>query len=160
MLNKKNIAIGLAAVIIVFLLIYSIPTFLQENASDVCIVNGNCQHEAQYNELTNLIPLILGAGFILGIGAFYFLYKGEQTKEKLNPEAILSLLNSDERKIISKLIERKGEVIQTELSRIEGLGKVKVHRLIKKLEKRGAVEIEGYGKTNLIKLKKVIREML
>lgn len=160
MLSKKNIAIGLVAIIIIFVLIYSLPTYFQENASEQCVVNGECQHELQYESLTTLIPIFLGIGFIIGVGAFYFLYKGETTVKKLKPETLLPLLNKDERKIISKLIDRKGEAIQTELSKIEGLGKVKVHRIVKKLEKRGAVEIEAHGKTNLIKLKKEIRDLI
>ena len=158
--NKTDVAIGLISIMIIFLVIYSLPGVLKENASNVCMIDGECLHEKDYEFLVNLIPFFIGIGFIFGIVVFYLFFNKEVKKEKIEAGVLLALLNNDERKIISKLIEKQGEVIQTSLSRIEGLGKVKAHRLIRKLEKRGVVEIEPYGKTNLIKLNNRIKEGL
>lgn len=158
--NKTTIAIGLIAIMVIFLVIYALPGVLKDNASDVCVIDGECQHEQDYEFIVNLTPFFIGLGFIFGIIAFYLFFNKKAEKKKIETGVLLALLNNDERKIISKIIEKKGEVIQTSLSRIEGLGKVKAHRLIKKLEKRGVVEIEPYGKTNLIKLNNRIKEGL
>jgi len=43
---------------------------------------------------------------------------------------ILRFLSYGERKIIEKLIEKRGVILQSELSRIEGMNKLKAHRAV------------------------------
>jgi len=44
-------------------------------------------------------------------------------------------------------------------SRIEGIGKVKAHRILERLEKRGILAKEQYGKTNMVKLTEKYRKL-
>ncbi|MDD4251331.1 MAG: hypothetical protein PHX27_04035 [Candidatus ainarchaeum sp.] len=64
------------------------------------------------------------------------------------------------KKIVTKLIENNGQILQSELSRIEDIGKLKSHRIIRRLEERNVIEIEKHGKTNIIKIKKEIKDAL
>lgn len=65
---------------------------------------------------------------------------------------ILKFLSYNEKKVLNKLIEQKGPILQSEISRLEGMGKVKTHRVIKDLEIKGIIVVEKYGNTNRITL--------
>ena len=63
---------------------------------------------------------------------------------------LLKFLNYNENKILKKLIEHNGDVLQSEISRLPNMGKVKAHRVLKDMEIKGIISIEKYGKTNRI----------
>jgi DNA-binding MarR family transcriptional regulator len=73
---------------------------------------------------------------------------------------ILKFLNFGERKVVEKLIEKKGEILQSEITRLEGMTKLKTHRAVRNLEKKGIIKVEKYGKTNRIILSKDVREVV
>jgi len=72
---------------------------------------------------------------------------------------LLNTLNYQERQIIKKLTEKKGMVLQSEISRMNNIGKVKAHRTIKDLERKGIIKMERYGNTNRILLKEDIKKI-
>lgn len=86
--------------------------------------------------------------------------KTKGSTEISNKSTFLKLLNFNERKVLEKLIERKGEALQSEISRVEGMNKLKTHRAIRNLELKGVIKTEIYGKTNRILLSKDIKNML
>ncbi len=65
---------------------------------------------------------------------------------------LLQILPEDERIIIDLLL-KEVKMEQTHIVAESGLSKVKVSRLIAKLEQRGVIEKKPLGNTNLIKLK-------
>lgn len=64
----------------------------------------------------------------------------------------LKFLSYAENKVIKKLIENNGTILQSEISRMETMGKVRTHRVITELKKKEIITIEPYGKTNRITL--------
>jgi uncharacterized membrane protein len=89
--------------------------------------------------------------------------KSDVKKENLqtnNTGSILKLLNSNEKKVVEKIIENKGSALQSEIGRMEGMTKLKTHRAVKELERKGIVKLEQYGKTNKIILAKDIKEVI
>jgi uncharacterized membrane protein len=86
--------------------------------------------------------------------------KTKGSTETSSKNAILKLLNFNERKVLERLIERKGEVLQSEISQIEGMNKLKTHRAIRNLELRGVIKTENYGKTRRVLLSKDIKNIL
>ncbi len=163
MRNNLRILLGLLALVALMILVYWLPNFVKETNPTVCTANGQCEHEARMNLLTYLIPVFIAIGFILGAAAFYFFTenkKVEYVEVKPNPEAILKLLSKEERKVVSKIVEEGGKALQSEISMLDGMGKVKSHRVIDRLVDRGIIEKEQHGKTNLVKLTKELREIL
>jgi len=75
-------------------------------------------------------------------------------------KTILNFLSYNEKKLINKLIEQKGTALQSEISRIESMGKVKTHRIVKDLERKGVITVEKYGNTNRINLTDNLRKIL
>ena len=63
-----------------------------------------------------------------------------------------SQLSDDEASIIFKL-EKQNEILQSDLMKMLGLNKVKMSRLLKKLEEKDLIEKKKKGMNNLIVLK-------
>ncbi|MDD5336911.1 MAG: hypothetical protein PHS02_00320 [Candidatus ainarchaeum sp.] len=149
--NAKTLLMLLGVVVLVAA-VYIIPQQLQALEPQVCTVNGECQHELFANELIRYMPLVLLLGIVIGAASYYFISERQPRTIAFRKEIAYSLLDSDERKVFAKIVESKGKVLQTELSRLEGIGKVKAHRIVERMEKKGIVEKEGFGKTNMIRL--------
>lgn len=73
---------------------------------------------------------------------------------------ILKLLTINEKKVVEKIIENKGSALQSEISRLEGMTKLKTHRAVKELERKGIVKMKQYGKTNTITLTQEIKDVI
>jgi len=141
--------------------VYYLPQLAQSNVPQQCLTaSGQCEHQAYLEELIKYLPLVLVGGFVVGVGVsfLYFERKVELPKTPQQEQAMLGMLPSDERKVISRLVAEGGRATQAEISRIEGIGKVKAHRIIERLEKRGTVSKEADGKTNIIRLNKDVLE--
>ncbi|MCM2325606.1 MAG: hypothetical protein NDI94_04030 [Candidatus Woesearchaeota archaeon] len=100
---------------------------------------------------------------ILGIttGAVTYSFmeiKIEKTLDQghVSTSLLLKLLEPNQRKIIAYLWEQGGRTNQFELSRIDSLDKLKVHRALRSLQERGIITIEHHGKINKVTLQKDI----
>lgn len=110
----------------------------------------SCSTAQKVLPFVDAIPFVLFAALISGAIIFYLLIPDNASKE-FN-EATLKFLSENERVIVKRIIERGGEAMQSELTRLEGMSKVKSHRTIQKLKKKGVVRIQQKGKTNIIRL--------
>jgi uncharacterized membrane protein len=72
--------------------------------------------------------------------------------EKVRVEAALRVLTDDERKVIEAVMEADGEMLQKEISWKTGYSRVKTHRVLVKLLRRGLVTAEKHFNTNRIRL--------
>lgn len=110
-----------------------------------------------------LLPSFAFLGLMIGLVVFYIMSEKESKKSKvvkINTKKILDLLSSEERLIINKLLENNGKVRQYEITYIDGLTKLKVHRLLKRLEAKDIIKKEKIGKVNNVLLDKEILEIL
>lgn len=64
-----------------------------------------------------------------------------------------SILEGDEKKVY-RIISEKGEILQSELVLESGFTKVKISRLLKKLERKSLIKRKPYGNTNKIMILK------
>ena len=161
--KNRRVLAGLLAVAFFMLIIIYLPKSFEEGIPAICIDEGTCQHEVYLESIISYLPAIIVLGFILGVAASYFYF--ERKIELPVPavdrnKVLLSLLQPSERKVITKILESNGEALQSDISRIEGLGKVKAHRVIEKLVRRGVLEKEQKGKTNVLKLRKDLMEAM
>lgn len=109
------------------------------------------------------IPLFSFFGIAVGALVYYILSGEVEKKEKVirhNTDVILKLLQPEERKAISKIVENGGKVQQAELTYMEGFTKVKSHRVVESLVKKGIVQKESLGKMRLIKMNSEFYEVL
>jgi hypothetical protein len=86
--------------------------------------------------------------------------KKKKPMEMDNKDIIFKFLNLNEKKVLEKLIERKGTALQSEINLMEGMTKLKTHRAVRDLERKNIIRTEAYGKTNRIFLSKDIKEFI
>jgi hypothetical protein len=102
-------------------------------------------------------------GVAIGASVFYFMSQKVQSTQvvaKRSAEVLLRFLSKEEQQVVKKLVAENGRVLQAELSREQGLNKVKVHRILQKLNEKQIISVEGYGKTNTVHLQHEIYEAL
>jgi len=108
-----------------------------------------------------LIPTFSSLGIMIGSFVYYAMFpKLMQSEKKLAEDAqvILDMLQFDEKNVIKKIIENKGQITQSKLS--SSFGKVKTFRVLESLRKRGIIIKESYGKTNKIVLAEKFNKIL
>jgi len=72
---------------------------------------------------------------------------------KMQIERVLKILPYDERVVIKILLENNNSIEQNKLVAFSGFKKVKISRILQRLEQRGVVEKKSIGNTNLVLLR-------
>ena len=112
--------------------------------------------------LTWIVALMSTTGVIVGM-AVYIYMKKSIIPESRSPEEVretVRFLPGDQRKIVEALIERDGEISQSELPDETGLSKVKVSRKLKDLERQKIIRREENGMTNKVVLEEEFENLL
>jgi len=112
--------------------------------------------ESNYFAITEVLLLIISA-FIIGASTIYLYYNSEvELKIKRIPDEhahILPLLKEDEKKVFLVLKNSNGEMLQNAIVAKTQLSKVKVTRVLARLEKKDLIMRRRHGLTNKILLK-------
>jgi len=103
-----------------------------------------------------IIISILGSAIsiLAGLSLMDLLKKKE--KKELTRSVIDTMTTPEEKLVIKELEAADGELTQSELVKKTKLSKVKVHRIIKRLEQLKVISKYPYGITNKIKLEKKV----
>ncbi len=153
MLLQKNMLFAMLAITI-FVFIVAVSSFYVEME----ISSGNACGCAI--PIWLFVPLLGSLGLFIG-ALIYALLRPEERKEEKTKlreaikNALLTASKGDERKLM-EIILQKESIKQHELVKLSGMNKVKVHRILKRLEARGIIERERKGKIVVVKLKKEI----
>jgi len=108
---------------------------------------------AHSNPVSWLLVSAFGIAFLmLGAGLYLFLMPMKEEKQEFK-EVNLSKLDEDEKKIYDLLKSKEGSIYQTDLIKETDFSKVKVSRLLDKMEQRGILERKRRGMTNIVVLK-------
>jgi len=73
-------------------------------------------------------------------------------------EAALRLLDENERRVVEALVAEEGSMLQKDISIDLGFSRVKTHRVVQSLVKRGLVTAEEHFNTNKVRLVDWLRE--
>ncbi len=160
--NKRALA-GVIILVCLIGLAFYLPTIITNLEPAQCTIDGVCQHEAYANFLAELAPVFIIVGVVIGALVFFFMSSRLEDKSKNLKnvsDILIQFLAKDEKQVVQKLLENDGKVLQAEISRIEGIGKLRSHRVIQRLSDRGVIEVEHFGKTNIIKLSKGVKDAL
>ena len=108
-----------------------------------------------------MILILSSLGIFVGSAAYYFtvskyIKEGKTKNENIN--YTLNFLEPKERKVIKELIKNKAGLKQSDLEKLTGFHKVKIHRIVNKLQASGLVEKEANGKINKIRLNPHLKE--
>lgn len=138
----KKVEVPLSRLIVGFGLIFFLGILF-------AIINGYYAQESGDSlpfivYVISIVSLFIGAGIIL-------LFQTKISKVQLN--SILKLLDVDEAEVVRTLIEHNYRLEQNHLVAYTGYNKVRISRILKKLEQREVVEKRNLGNTNLVILK-------
>jgi len=167
----KNRIVGIIIIVIAALIGFIIFLF---NRALTNIVNTSCSHGptcpmwGTIDFQTNISIGIMIFVIIIGLYLIFFgkeekiITKVKTIKSQLEPkkvtkenyQKILNELNNDEKQVFDKIIEAEGTIFQSDLVEKTKFTKVKVTRILDKLEGRGLVERKRRGMTNVVILKR------
>jgi hypothetical protein len=159
------LVIGIA--ILIGFIIYSFNTSMASIVNNSCSMGPSCPMWGTINFQTDVSLAIMI--FIIALG-LYLIFFGQEEKiitkfrtlrtqvepkkiTKQNYQNILNGLSGDERTVLEKVIESQGTIFQSDLVDKAKFAKVKVTRILDKLEGRGLIERRRRGMTNVIILK-------
>lgn len=146
--NKQRIVLGIIIIGLIFLFGYYYVIFCRNELSSSEL---SCSTAQKLLPFVDAVPLIIFIAFLAGAVVVFFLLRPKDEPTAFN-KATLKFLEGDEKVIVNRLIEKNGEALQSELTLLEGMTKLKSHRAIRRLQKKGVVDILPKGKTNLVKL--------
>jgi len=166
---KNRIAgiLVLCIVAVIGFIIFSFNRALTEIVNTACSHGTECPMWGTINFQTNVGIGIMVFIALIGLYLIFFgkeekiITKIKTVKQKIEPKKIrkedyqkvMSALNSDEKLVLDKIIESEGSIFQSDLVEKAGLDKVKVTRILDRLEGKGIVERKRRGMTNVVILK-------
>jgi len=160
----KNRVVGIIIVIAAALMGFMVYLFnraLSQIVNDSCSHGPTCPMWGTISFHTNLSLGIIGAVVLLGLYFIIFSKDTEAPKITIKPKSfdkrdydnVLEKLDPDEKHVFGKLIDKEGTIFQSELVDEENYTKVKVTRILDKLEGRGLIERRRRGMTNVVIIK-------
>ncbi|MCX8163142.1 MAG: hypothetical protein N3D10_01150 [Candidatus Micrarchaeota archaeon] len=168
-MNNKTVGFLLFIIsLIVGLIIFLFNRALVEIVNTSCSHGPSCPMWGSIDFHTNISLILLGIIFVLSIYFMFFakeekkiVFKSSKQKESAKQEPkpknyneILKLLSNEEKIIFQKIIDSAGAILQSELiDESKGFSKVKVSRILDKLEGRGLIERKRRGMSNIVVLK-------
>ena len=153
MLKSKHIGIAIISIALLLgAVLYTFSIQSIESSTQQCEaeLQTTCPHQGYLPPQTVLgILLLIGLG---GLGSFLAIQK-EPAKISLKSKIDLKALDKDERVLYKTLMDSGGTIFQSELMEKLGLSKVKVTRLLDRLEAKNILERRRRGMTNIVMLK-------
>jgi uncharacterized membrane protein len=134
-ISEKRLVIGISAIFILGILFAYVGS----------------QYATSTGEQLPMEVYVIAAASMV-VGAFIvLLFQTKRGRTELN--RVLSILPYDERVVVGVLLENNGKIEQNYLVVLSGFNKVKISRIVAKLEERGVLEKKSLGNTNYLILK-------
>ncbi len=162
MKKDRQIGYGLAALAVVLLVTLSlVKADVDEQDAFLCEVvskdpSFSMEDCPAHNGNTSwLIIAAFGVSFVIfGTGIYLLFMPEKQAEQKIEPKEIdESQLDGEEKRIYAMLKGGSGSAYQIDIIKDTGYSKVKVTRVLDRLESKGIIERRRRGMTNIIFLK-------
>lgn len=167
----RNQIVGILVLVIAALMIFIIFSF---NKALTDIVNASCSHGPScpmWGTINFETNLSIGITVFVAVIGLYLIFFGKEEKiimrlktikqqveheriTKDNYQKIMKELGSDEKLVLGKIIDSQGTIFQSDIVRKTKFNKVKVTRILDRLEGRGLIERKRRGMTNVVLLKR------
>lgn len=165
----KNKYVGLLIIGMALIFLFIVMSF---NNALAAIVDESCTHGTscpmQTTMFTQKVISYSLIGIIVLVGAMVFFFMKDEKiaqhttiihnaeDKKISEEEKkkrLQDLEDEERQVMNIIINQEGSVYQSEIMKATGLSKVKVTRILDKLEGKSLIERKRRGMTNIVILK-------
>ncbi len=174
LISMRNRIVGYIIIGIGLLIGFIIWTF---NHALTDIINTQCSHGdscPMWGTLEFQTNMSIGLMIFIVLIGLYLVFFGEEekivtrvetkikkVKEQINPKELskenytnaLAKLNEEEAKVLETIIANEGSMMQSELVAKTNLSKVKITRILDKLELKELIERKRRGMTNIVNLK-------
>ncbi|MCX8197042.1 MAG: MarR family transcriptional regulator [Candidatus Micrarchaeota archaeon] len=159
--NSTSLVITLLIVLVISgITIYFYNNALNELSAESCMhENGDCPHKKVVETQNMVILLLLFLNIVIVFGAIYLIFSKKEealplTERKIITNFDLEKIKDQNEKIVLGLVQNSdGSIFQSEIVKKTGFTKVKVSRILDRLEQRGLIERKRRGMTNLVVLK-------
>lgn len=155
-MNQKSLGYSLIVLSAVLLIVLTLVKInVDEQGAFLCELaaeNPGIRMEdcpAHRSNTSWYILLSFGLAVLILAGGLYMIYTPIKQEKKANT----SKLNDEEKKIYELIKEKEGSVYQSDLIKMTGLSKVKITRILDKMEGKGVIDRKRRGMTNIIILK-------
>jgi len=160
------IVLGIAALI--GFIIFSFNRAMTEIINTSCEHGSTCPMWGSIHFQTNISIGIMVFIVIIGLYLIFFgkeekiITKIKTIKQQIEPkkitkenyQKILNNLNEDEKQVFNKILASEGTIFQSDLVDKTEFTKVKITRILDKLEGKGFIERKRRGMTNVVILKR------
>ena len=164
-MKNKIAGLIIAGITIVFgIMVYSFNAALKKVTTATCTMGTDCSMYSALQYQTNISLIFIV--FLLGISVYLIFFGQEKveiikkirekvkiTEKKKDYSKILPKLPAEEKKLVNLILESQGAMFQSELVEKSGFDKVKVSRLLDRLEGQQIIERRRRGMTNIVILK-------
>jgi uncharacterized membrane protein len=149
MKNKQlGVFVAVLGIILLILLASLIPVIKEADSSSCgCSEGGSCEYA---DRMPSQFYIGFGVIIILFYLSFSLITKDSSKKKQVK---IPDNLSPEEKQVIDELVKQEGMIFQSELVEKLGISKVKVTRILDKLEGRHIIERRRRGMTNAVILK-------
>ena len=159
----KRYKIIISIVILIASLVILVDKIFTTTPIQIVLESGQevVTQDSSYYDLGEVILLVICA-FLIGLSIIFIYYNSDEIRkehflhlkrDKSKEMLITNLLKDDEKKVYQEILNSNNEILQNELVRKTNLSKVKITRIIHRLELKKLVVKERYGLTNKVKLK-------
>jgi len=167
----KNRNVGIVIIGIALLIGFIILAFnmaMTEIVSTSCSHGESCPMWGTINFQTNVSTGVMVFVILVGLFLIFFAKDEKVTETKIvkvkeqitpreitkdNYQKVMKELADDEKLVLEKIIESQGTIFQSDLVEKTGLTKVKITRILDKLEGKSIIERKRRGMTNVVILK-------
>ena len=153
-MKNKHVGLLIVAIVIVFfVIVMSFNSALETIVNVSCTHGVSCPMQATLDTQKTISYTLMS--LLLLIGLYIAFFMKDKPKESITETKKINLENLDEeeRKVVNILQREKGSIYQSDLIKETSLTKVRVTRILDKLEGKGLVERKRRGMTNIIILK-------
>jgi DNA-binding transcriptional ArsR family regulator len=149
---RQRILLGMIMVSVFLLLVVTV-IFVYALYSSGEQVPALLEPIMQYHIHFMLLMALFGVfSGVLGYSMMNATIEKQKVIVKNNIELLMHFLAPEEQDVVELLRKKEGRTTQSEIARQPGMSRLKAHRIVKKLEKRGIVHVEREGKINLVRL--------
>jgi len=154
----KRISLTFFAVSALLVFLVLLVTFLHQNITSA---DPLIYWTVKYHFIVTVILMFvsLTMGYILSTVISNELNKSREDSRKVM-DLLLLFLSHEEKEIIKHLVKQKGKSNQADISRLEGLNRVKAFRTLQKMKDRDVIDITAHGKIRNIELKRWVSNMI
>ncbi len=162
MIKLSNRKIGFALLVIAtfsLILISSVKVSYDSQAIQLCelfdedpMLDMNECPAHSNNSTSWIIPILFGISFLIGGIGVYFMNLTGLTNSKFK-KINIDELDDEEKKVYQAIVRREGSIYQSDLIKETKFSKVKVSRILDRMELKKILERKRRGMTNIVILK-------